>query len=77
MPTMVLNMKMLVLKNFVIIIKSINHNFSAPKTHQHSGVVQRKNRTMVYITKTILIDSNLPKHSWVETVNITFYITNR
>uniref|UniRef100_A0A0V0GK71 Putative ovule protein n=1 Tax=Solanum chacoense TaxID=4108 RepID=A0A0V0GK71_SOLCH len=37
----------------------INHNFSAPRTLQQNSVVERKNRTLVDFTRTMLIESNL------------------
>ena len=37
----------------------ISHNFSAPRTPQQNGVVERKNRTLVDIARTMLIDSEL------------------
>lgn len=37
-----------------------SHNFSAPRTPQQNGVVERKNRTLVNIGST-MIESNLPQ----------------
>ncbi|XP_049364162.1 uncharacterized protein LOC125828888 [Solanum verrucosum] len=37
----------------------IHHNFSAPRTPQQNRVVERKNRTLVYITRTMMVDSGL------------------
>jgi len=38
--------------------------------------VERKNRTLVDIARTLLIDSNLPKSFWTEAVNTACYVTN-
>ena len=39
----------------------IIRNFSAPRTPQQNGVVERKNRTLVNIARTMIIESNLPQ----------------
>ncbi|KAJ9536503.1 hypothetical protein OSB04_un000340 [Centaurea solstitialis] len=38
----------------------ITHNFSAPRTPQQNGVVERKNRTLVEAARTMLNASSLP-----------------
>lgn len=38
------------------------HNFLAPRTPQQNGVVERKNKTLMYTSKTMLIDPDLPKN---------------
>ena len=38
-----------------------SHNFSAPRTPQQNGVVERKNRTLVNVARTMIIESNLPQ----------------
>ena len=40
----------------------INHKFSAPRTPQQNGVVERKNRTLQEMTRTMLNENNLPKY---------------
>ena len=57
--------------------KGIEHNFSAPHTPQQNGVVERKNRTLVEIARTMLSDSGLPKYFWAEAVNTACFILNR
>ena len=54
-----------------------SHNFSAPRTPQQNGVVERKNRTLVNIARTMIIESNLPQRFWVEAVNTACHVTNR
>ena len=55
----------------------ISHNFSFPKTPQQNGVVERKNRSLQEMAKTMLLESGLSKGFWVEVVNIACYIQNR
>ena len=39
----------------------IFHNFSAPRTPQQNGVVERKNRTLEDMSRTMLLENDLPK----------------
>ncbi|CAL1363606.1 unnamed protein product [Linum trigynum] len=55
----------------------IKHTFSAPRTPQQNGVVERKNRTLIECARTMLLDYNLPKFFWAESVNTACYIINR
>jgi GAG-pre-integrase domain/Integrase core domain len=54
-----------------------SHKFSAPCTTQQNGIVKRKNMTLQELTRTILHEYLLPKHLWVEAVNIIYYVINR
>ena len=42
----------------------ISHNFSTPRTPQQNGVVERKNRTLEEMTRTMLLSSSLPQRFW-------------
>ena len=53
----------------------ISYNFSAPRTPQQNGVIERKNRTLEKITRIMLIASGLPRNC-AEVVNTTCYILN-
>ncbi|XP_075099216.1 uncharacterized protein LOC142176057 [Nicotiana tabacum] len=55
----------------------ITHNFSAPRTPQQNGVVERKNRTLKEMARTMLIDSGIAKNFWVEAINTACYLVNR
>ncbi|GAB2297521.1 hypothetical protein Dimus_038476 [Dionaea muscipula] len=55
----------------------IDHNFSAPRTPQQNGVVERKNRTLEDMTRTMLLNSGLSKSYWAEALNTACYILNR
>ena len=54
----------------------ISHNFSALRTPQHNGVVERKNRTLVNIARTMIIESNLPQVFWAEVINTACHVAN-
>ena len=55
----------------------ISHNFSAPRTPQQNGVVERKNRFLVELARTMLSDANLPKYFWADAVSTACYVGNR
>ena len=55
----------------------INHNFSAPRTPQQNGVVERKNRTLEEMARTMLCENDLPRYFWAEAINTSCYILNR
>ncbi|XP_073222356.1 uncharacterized protein [Cicer arietinum] len=55
----------------------IFHNFSAPRTPQQNWVVQRNNRSLVELARTMLSDSSLPKYFWADVVNSTCYVSNQ
>ena len=55
----------------------ISHNFSSPRTPQQNGVVERKNRTLEEMSRTMLSEAKLPKYFWAEAVNTSCYILNR
>ncbi|XP_074297611.1 uncharacterized protein LOC141628354 [Silene latifolia] len=55
----------------------IDHNFSAPRTPQQNGVVERMNRTLEDMTRSMLVCSELPRNFWAEAVNTACYIRNR
>jgi len=41
----------------------IEHQFTTPYTPQHNGVVERKNRTIMEMTRCLLHDKGLPNKS--------------
>jgi hypothetical protein len=55
----------------------IKRHFSAPRTPQQNGVVERKNRIVQEATRTMLNESKLPYIYWREAVYTTIYILNR
>ena len=57
--------------------KGISRQYSAPRTPQQNGVVERKNRTLVEAARTMLSESKLPTYFWAEAVNTACYTQNR
>ena len=55
----------------------LNHNFSAPRNPQQNGIVERKNRTLQKMARTMLNENNLPKYFWAEVVNTSCYVLNK
>ncbi|GJY62239.1 putative ribonuclease H-like domain-containing protein [Tanacetum coccineum] len=58
-------------------MKGIKREFSVARTPQQNGVAERKNRTLIKATRTMLVDSNLPTSFWAEAVNTACYVLNR
>ena len=57
--------------------RGIDHQFSSPRTPQQNGVVERKNRILEDMARTMLIASELPSHWWAQAVDTACYILNR
>ena len=57
--------------------KGILHEVTAPYTPQHNGVVERRNRTIMNMVRSMLRGKNLPKALWREAVVTTTYVLNR
>ncbi|GJV92650.1 retrovirus-related pol polyprotein from transposon TNT 1-94 [Tanacetum coccineum] len=55
----------------------ITHNFLAPRTPQSNGVVERKNRTLQEMSRTMLNEQSLPYKFWCNAVDTSTYILNR
>src|ERR1044072_7930185 len=55
----------------------ISHDFSCPTTPQQNGVVERKNRTLQEMARTMIQETDMAKHFLAEAVNTTCYIQNR
>jgi len=55
----------------------ILHNFFAPRTLQQNGVVERKNKSLKELARTMLSESSLPKYFWVDLVSTSCYVMNR
>ncbi|WVZ64972.1 hypothetical protein U9M48_014412 [Paspalum notatum var. saurae] len=54
----------------------LEHQFSSPYTPPQNGVVERKNRTLVEMARTMLDEHRTPRHFWAEAVNMACYIAN-
>ncbi|GJT22301.1 retrovirus-related pol polyprotein from transposon TNT 1-94 [Tanacetum coccineum] len=55
----------------------ITHNFSAPRTPQSNGVVERKNRTLQEMSRTMLNEQSLPQNCWCNAIDTSTYTLNR
>ncbi|GJW12859.1 retrovirus-related pol polyprotein from transposon TNT 1-94 [Tanacetum coccineum] len=54
----------------------ITHNFSAPRTPQSNGMVERKDRTLQEMSRTMLNEQSLPQKFWCNAVDTSTYILN-
>jgi len=50
---------------------------SCPRTLEQNGAVEQKHRYIIEMTRTILLDANLPSQLWVHATYTTIYIINR
>nr|GEU45981.1 putative ribonuclease H-like domain-containing protein [Tanacetum cinerariifolium] len=57
--------------------RRIKREFSVARTPQQNGVAKRKNRTLIEVARTMLVDSKLPTTFWAEAVNTACYVLNR
>nr|GEU88297.1 retrovirus-related Pol polyprotein from transposon TNT 1-94 [Tanacetum cinerariifolium] len=55
----------------------ITHNFSAPRTPQSNGAVERKSWTLQEMTRTMLNEHSIPQNFWCNAVDTSTYILNR
>ncbi|GJR40655.1 retrovirus-related pol polyprotein from transposon TNT 1-94 [Tanacetum coccineum] len=55
----------------------ITHNFSALRTPQSNGVVERKNRSLQEMSRTMLNKQLLPQKFWCNVIDTSTYILNR
>jgi transposase InsO family protein len=57
--------------------EGIKHEFSSPYTPQQNGVVERKNRTLLDLARTMLDEYKTPDRFWAEAINTARYSINR
>ena len=57
--------------------EGISHEFLATYTPQQNGVVERKNRTLIEMARTMLDEYKTSKHFWAEAVETACHATNR
>ena len=55
----------------------ILHNFSTPRTPQQNDVVEKKNKSLQEMARTMLNDNYTLKHFWDKVVNIVYYLQNK
>jgi transposase InsO family protein len=57
--------------------EGIKHEFSSPYTPQQNGVLERKNRTLIDMARTMLEEYKTSDRFWAGTINIACYSINR
>jgi hypothetical protein len=55
----------------------LEHQFSSPYTPPQNSVVERKNRTLCEMARTMLDEHRTPRRFWAEAVNTECYVSNR
>jgi hypothetical protein len=55
----------------------IKHEFSSPYTPQQNGVVERKNRTLMDMARTMLEEYMTSDRFWAKAINTAYYSINR
>nr|ABA97303.1 retrotransposon protein, putative, unclassified, expressed [Oryza sativa Japonica Group] len=55
----------------------LEHEFSSPRVPQQNGVVERKNRVLVEMARTMLDEYKTPRKFWAEAINTACYVSNR
>lgn len=55
----------------------IVHQLTAPYTPQQNGVSERKNRSIMEMTRCLLHEKELPKKLWAEAANTAVFLLNR
>jgi hypothetical protein len=58
-------------------IKGVKHEFSAKYTLQQSGVVERKNRTPIDMSRSMLSEYNVSNSFWAEAIDTACHASNR
>jgi hypothetical protein len=56
--------------------EGIKHEFSSPYTPQQNGVVERKNRTLLDMARTMLDEYKTPDRFWAKAINTACYSIN-
>ena len=55
----------------------IRHQFSTKYTPQSNGLVERKNKILIDMARSMLSEYNVNHSFWVEAINMTCYYSNR
>ena len=63
-------------KNFENIFdeNGISYDFSYHRTPQQNGVVERKNKTLQEMVRTMINETNIANNFWAKAINTTCYI---
>ena len=65
------------LTNFMIFFKTRELFLNARPYTQQNGVVERKNRHLLDVVRTLLLESSVTSTFWVETLSAAVYLINR
>jgi hypothetical protein len=57
--------------------EGIRHQYSSPYTPQQNGVAKRKNRTLMDMARTMLVEFKSPYNFWAEVINTACHATNQ
>jgi transposase InsO family protein len=55
----------------------IRHQFSTKYTPQSNGLVERKNRTLINMARSMLSEYNVSHSFWAKSINTACYYSNR
>jgi len=55
----------------------LQHNITCPYTPQHNEVAERKNRTIMDMTRSMLKAKGMPNYFWVEAITCAVYLINK
>jgi transposase InsO family protein len=58
-------------------MNEIKRQLTAAYTPQQNGVAEGKNRTVMNMVRSLLVEKNVPRKFWAEAVNWAFYALNR
>ena len=58
-------------------LNGIRRQLTAAYTPQQNGVAERKNRAIMNMARSILVERGVPRELWPEAVNWTIYLLNR
>jgi transposase InsO family protein len=58
-------------------VEGIDHEFSVPYTPQQNGIVERKNRTLIEVARTMLDEYKIPDYFFEDAINTACHAINR
>jgi transposase InsO family protein len=55
----------------------IKREYTIPRTHQQNGVVERQNRTVQQMARSMMNEKNIGQTYWVEAIHIVVHVLNK